>query len=578
MISRGVSISYGDFALGAKENFQPVSDDSKFETINQLKEYNLIFKNYGNPCDLYSVVLDGRTLPLPSIPENHNIGFWSEQISDDDGAFQNPVIIELSSENQYSSQGLTLTFDTENGVYANSLRIKWSRIIDGVEEILSEKDFTPTSAFYFCHNFVENYNKIVIEFYSINMPENRLKLRSIDYGYGTIFEARELRGTNIIQEIDPISSQIAINTADFVLDSHSNIEYSFQAKQPLKIYFNGELQATTFVKSSNRRAKFLWQVQSEDYIGILAGIPYHGGIYTNAKAVDVLADIFATAKVPYEISEEFNDSVVTGYIPYTSCRDALMQVAFAIQAVVDTSKSEVVKVFSLDEEIKQTIPLKRTMQGQSFTDEETVTGVEIVSHSFKPVAEEMVVYDENEKGVGENIFIKFSEPLHDLSITNGEIISFGTNYAVINSREGCVLRGQKYEHTKETIRKNNPLILDGEIEKIVAVENATLVSASNIDNVMEKCYNWIMRRNMVSLGIVEGKHVKYGAEIKYGQKKYGSFKYGGYAPDIVTFDQPVTVGEKIKAETQYLGVVEGIVTRQSYNLNGNIIIKRSEMR
>ena len=440
MNNKGVAIRYGDVAPEAKENFKPTSDFAKFDTLSQLQQYNLNFPNYANPCELYSVVLDGTATAFPSLPENANLGLWSEQISNDDGTFTEPIVLELESVGQYSSQGLTLTFDTYNGIFATRLRIKWLRITDEGTTTLDEKEYTPDNAFYFCRNFVENYNKVVITFYSLNMPKNRLKLRVIDYGYGTFFYGDELRGVKLIQEIDPISTQISINTADFTLDSRSDMEYSFQQKQPLSVYFNGQLKATTFVKKSTRKAKRLWSIQSEDYIGLLDSIPYYGGIYTNKNAVELLTDIFTVAKVPYNIDDVFADAVVTGYIPYTTCRDALMQVAFAIQAVVDTSNSEVVKVFALEEDVKQTIPLNRIMQGQNFTDDETVTGVEVTVHSYKPITETVDVYDASESGTGQNIFVKFSEPLHDLTIKNG---SFAvdekgnelkhTNYAVINA-------------------------------------------------------------------------------------------------------------------------------------------------
>lgn len=578
MMNKGVAIRYGDVAPEAKENFYPKSSEKAFDTLAQLQQYNLNFPNYANPCEKYSVVLDGTPQAFPSVPEQANLGLWSEQISNDDGIFTEPIVLELESVGQYSSQGLTLTFDTYNGIFATRVGIKWLRITDEGITTLDEKEFTPDNAFYFCRNFVENYNKVVITFYALNMPKNRLKLRVIDYGYGTLFYGDELRGVKLIQEIDPISTQISINTADFTLDSKSDMEYSFQAKQPLSVYFNGELKATTFVKKSTRKAKRLWSIQSEDYIGLLDSIPYYGGIYTNKNAVELLTDIFTVAKVPYNIDDVFADATVTGYIPFTTCRDALMQVAFAIQAVVDTSNSEVVKVFALEEDVKQTVPLNRIMQGQNFADEETVTGVEVSVHSYKPIAETVDVYDANESGTGQNIFVKFSEPLHDLSITNGEIVSRGTNYAVINANANCLLTGQQYEHTTQTRRKNNPVVLASEIEKVVAIDNATLVSQHNIDNVIEKCYNWLIKTNATNLKIVEGKHIQYGDYIKYGEKKYGTFKYGEKYPNIVTYDKGVNVGENIKAETEYLGVVGGRLIKQSFNLNGNIIIKEAVLK
>lgn len=573
MMNKGVAIRYGDVAPEAKENFVPTASESEFDTLAQLQQYNLNFPNYANPCELYQTVLDGTASAFPSAPDDANMGLWSEQLSNDDGKFTEPIVLEFESVGQYSSQGLTLTFDTYNNIYATRLNIKWLRITDDGITTLADEDFTPDNAFYFCQKKVENYNKVVITFYSLNMPQNRLKLRVIDYGYGTIFYGGELRNTKIIQEIDPISTQISINTSDFTLDSKTNIEYSFQQRQPLSVYFNGELKATTFVKSSKRKSRFLWDIQSEDYIGLMDSIPYYGGIYTNKNAVELLTDIFTVAKVPYSIDDVFVEATVTGYIPFTTCRDALMQVAFAIQAVVDTSNSEVVKVFALEEDVKQTVPLNRIMQGQNFADEETVTGVEVVVHSYKPTTETLDVYDANESGIGENIFVTFSEPLHDLSITKGSIIQSETNYAVINANENCILTGQKYEHTTQTKRQNNPMVLASEIEKVVAVENATLVSQHNIDKILEKCYNWLVRTNTTNLKIVEGKHIQYGDVIKWGQRKWGTFKWGEKTPNIVTYDQGVNLGENINAETEYLGVVSGRIIKQSFNLNGNIIIK-----
>ena len=599
MNNKGVAIRYGDVAPEAKENFYPsVNDKADFVNLSQLQQYNLDFPNYANPCELYQTVLDGTATAFPSVPEQANLGLWSERISNDSGFFvdengkKEPIVLTLTSEGQYSSQGLTFNFDTYNQIYPTHINVKWYRngeIIRDENEQPQDKNFYPDNAFYFCRNKVENYNKVVITFYSLNMPKNRLKLRVIDYGYGTFFYGDELRGVKLIQEIDPISTQISINTADFTLDSKfSDMEYSFQAKQPLSVYFNGELKATTFVKKSTRKAKRLWSIQSEDYIGLMDSIPYYGGIYTNKNAVELLTDIFTVAKVPYSIDNVFVNAVVTGYIPYTTCRDALMHVAFAIQAVVDTSNVDYVNIYKLtadNEFAQEPIPLNRIMQGQNFADDETVTGVEVAVHSYKPITEIADVYDATESGTGQNIFVKFSEPLHDLTISKGTFATDDdgnelkhTNYAVINANAGCILQGQKYEHTTQTRRQDNTIVLANEVEKIVAIENATLVSQYNIDNVLEKCYNWLIKTNQTNLKIVEGKHVQYGDYYKYGEHKYGTFKYGQKYPNIITYDERVNVGENIAAETEYLGVVRGRLIKQSFNLNGNIIVKEAVLK
>jgi hypothetical protein len=572
-----VAIRYGDVAPEAKENFFPdTSDKASFVDLSELQQYNLNMPNYANPCELYSVVLDGEASAFPSAPEDANLGWWSDQISGDDGVFVEPIVLTLTSNGRYSSSGFTFTFDKYNQIYPTHLNIHWYR---GSED-LGQVDFYPDNAFYSCLNRVESFDKVVITFTALNMPKNRLKLRVIDYGYGTYFYGDELRKVKLIQQIDPISSEIAINTADFTFDSNTDFDYSFQAKQPLSIYFNGELKATTFVKSAKRKSKTLWQIQSEDYIGLLDSVPFYGGIYVKKNAVELMSEIFTTAKVPFNISAVFSDEVVTGYIPYTTCREALMQVAFAVQAVVDTSNSESVEVYALDDEVKQLIPLKRIMQGQNFVDEDIVTSVEVTSHAYSPITEIMDAYKAEDDGVGENIFVTFSEPLYDLIITNGTIVSRGTNYAIINANTGCVLTGKKYEHTTSTHRKNNPNKLASDLEKVVAVNDATLVSVGNVDKVLQKCYNWLTNNNKVNLKIIEGKHDAEGGVVLYGTARYGEFLYGGLGRSTRAgelFDTPVNCGEVITTATEYLGDITGRIIKQTFNLNGGIIIKDTVM-
>lgn len=567
-----VKIAYGDVAVGAKEEFIPSATEDKFDKISQLSQYNLEFPNYANPCELYQTVLDGEAQPFPSTLERANLGLWSEQVSNDNGTFNTPIVLTLTSQGQYSSQGLTLGFDKHNNIFANDINIKWYRVTSEGEELLADEDFYPDSAEFFCYNRVDNYNKIVISFYSINMPQNRLKFTAIDYGYGTVFTGGELKNVSVIQNVDPISSEITIDTVDFTLDSRRSIEYNFQNRQPLTVYFNNKLIATTFVSSAKRTAEKQWQVKSNDYIGILDKTTFVGGVYTNKPAIELLTEIFNTAKVPFELDERITDTV-SGYIPYTTCRDALMQVCFALQTAVDTSGSDVVKVFYLDEDIKQEVPLKRIMQGQSFTDEDTVTRVELTSHSYTPIQESVEVYSADDSGVGEGIEVVFSEPLHSLSIQNGTIITFGTNFAKINANAGCILAGKRYKESTVIKSKRNEIVSASDVDKVISITDATLISSLNVDKVLEKCYNWLVKNTTTSMRVVEGKHITGGEYVRYGQMKYSTFKYGGKTPKVVTYDEPVNVSDIVTFNTEYLGKITGRIYTQKFNLNGGIIIK-----
>lgn len=562
---RGIKINYGGVAVGAKENFVPTTTDkADFANLNDLMQESTSFINYGNPCDLYSVALDGNTAGIPQNTESVNIGWWSQQISNANGVFANPIILTLSaSDSHYNSSGISLTFDTYNNVYSTRLNVKWYNN----DTLLADSDFSPDSAFYFCSKKVEGYNRIVIQFNSINMPFNRLKVRAIDYGMKITFYGDELKSAKIIQEIDPLSSQISINTCDFEICSKRQIEYSFQERQSVEVYFNDKLRSTSFIKTAKRKSQNEWSVQAEDYIGIMSNSVFYGDVYSNKNAVELIEEIFNTANVPYHISD-LSSETVNGYIPYTNCREALMQVAFAVGAVVDTSNSDVVNVFKLNDKISQEIPLDRIFQGQTFDEESKITAIEVTSHKYEPSDKVVEAYTNKDGGNIDNVFVKFSQPLHSLTITNGSIVKSGTNYAVINANNECKLTGKSYEHTQTVLKKENPVLTITDMPNVISVSNATLVSADNVANILEKCYNYYEQNDRVNLKIVEGKR----------KARYGGIKYGAAAYNQVTDDIPTNVGEKITCQSEYLGDITGIILKQTYNLNGGIIVKDTQMK
>jgi hypothetical protein len=103
-----------------------------------------------------------------------------------------------------------------------------------------------------------------------------------------------------------------------------------------------------------------------------------------------------------------------------------------------------------------------------------------------------------------------------------------------------------------------------------------LISSSNVDNILEKCYNYLVKTKKTNAKIIEGTNTTYGERVNYGEKKYGSFKYG-QRKKVFEVDKPVNVGDVIEIATEYLGYVKGFVSSQNFNLNGGIIIKDSEV-
>jgi hypothetical protein len=540
-----VVVKYTDIAVGAKETFEITAGGNlPASNVELIKKDNIEYLRYDTPFDLNSMLLDGNAKFLPE-NEMAQIGYISEQISNGEAIFETPIVIEFNSAKTYTSIGIALAFDELKNIYSTHLNIKW---YNG-EILLDNKDFYPTRAYYFCDNKVQYYNKVIITFYSLNVPYNRLRLNNIDYGIKVEFTANELTKAKIIQEIDAISTSIPISPFDFSINSNKNIEFSFQPKQPIEVYVNNKLKACTFIKSAKRKSKNVWDIKSEDYIGLLDSIYFKGGIYTNKNAVELLQEIFLVAKIPYSISDIFNNIELTGYIPYTTCREALMQVCFAISAIVNTSNSDKINIVKLNNETTRHILANKIMQGQSFQDETRVTAVELTSHTYIASTNSNIIYDSSKSGVGENIFVIFSEPFHTLTISNGSIVESGVNYAIINANDGCILNGKTYEHTKVIHRKENPFVLSEDIQNVIAIDNATLVSTNNVDNLLQLCYNYLVKTEQTNMKIIDGKNENF-----------------------------TSVGDMITFDTEYLGEKTGRIIKQTFDLGGGILVKDSVVR
>lgn len=48
--------------------------------------------------------------------------------------------------------------------------------------------------------------------------------------------------------------------------------------------------------------------------------------------------------------------------------------------------------------------------------------------------------------------------------------------------------------------------------------------------------------------------------------------------EVVTDQEDVDLGDIIEAETEYLGTVSGRLIQQSFNLNGNILVKEAVLK
>lgn len=364
------NIEYKDISLTAS-NDSTISSTLKtsFSNTELLKQASVEFKKFAT-LEKNLWVLDGSFENFPLAPETENFALWSQALSDADGIFSDPIEMEISFGNYESCVGITFDFSTLTNDYPTELNVKWYQN----DTLLSEKNFTSDNVHFFCANSVINFNKLVIKFSKTNKPYRRLKIEQLVYGVIRNFGDDELRNLSMLEDVSLTSEELKINTLDFTLSNKNLVDFIFSKKQPLKLTRNGKLLGTFFIDTSKRKSKTLYDISAVDYIGVMDKMPFAGSTYTDISVSNLLSAILEN--IPYEIDETLANKTLSGTLPACSRREALLQVAFAICAVVDTSRSSKIKIFERPTIKKSTISQGIYTDG-SFSTEGEVTEIKV---------------------------------------------------------------------------------------------------------------------------------------------------------------------------------------------------------
>ena len=282
-------------------------------------------------CELNHWGLDGNY----KLVENEPTAFWSAEMSGDDCSFENPPVITIDFDQQYSSVGLTLIFDSASGDYCNSVNIKWYQ----GDTQKANTDFSPNAATFFCQQRVESYNKVVITLNSTNLPGRRAKLEQIVFGIFRYFGMSELRSASIVNEMSLIATELPISTMKWTLDSKDDVDFMFQLKQPVEVRNNDNLIGVYYIDGYSRSAATVYDIECYDALGVLDETPFSGGVYTNKSAKELLSEI-VDGDFEIEYDPAITDITLAGALPETSKREAIQQVLFAWGVCASTDGRE----------------------------------------------------------------------------------------------------------------------------------------------------------------------------------------------------------------------------------------------
>lgn len=325
------------------------TDECEISKVNQThnrvenmeKKYAMLEKDYWE--------LDGSfELPQKSYIPHEQTGWWSKEISDNDGTFSNPPKLIFTWSAKQSSVGFTLFFDNEAMQYSSMFQITAYNENNAVinSTIIENNDVKCIVNFP-----VENYRRIEFEFLKTNRPHRRIRIAEVIFGIIQEFNNKNVVSANIDYGFTPISESLPTSEFTVTIDNSDaswNMAnpkgvYSYlQQTQPLDVYLqiNGEnvyMGRYFFATASAEDDSMTAKITAYDKIYWLDSLKFRNGAdgkWTFEQAIStVISD--SGLGLSYAMPEEIATREVMRSIPKDcSCRDAICSLAVSARCSV----------------------------------------------------------------------------------------------------------------------------------------------------------------------------------------------------------------------------------------------------
>ena len=367
--------------------------------------------------------------------------------------------------------------------------------------------------------------------------------------YGTrVFEQRDIKSGNCYLAVSLLSDSLEMNTLDFEVESYDTTLTTFTRNAPLTYYSDDEQVGIFFVQKVKRIAKTRYSFECTSAMGLLDEMQHYGGIYTGETVADVIADI--CGKVAYRVKTNLKRIALYGYLPKATARENLSQVLFAIGAAVKSDLDGYLRIEGLWDEPSSAIDENHVYAGGSVEANTPVTRVVVTEHQYIKGTESKTLFEGTTE---EGDLITFDEPMHDLAAEGFTILESGVNYAKVSTGNGT-LTGTAYIHSTREVSKD---VTPAEIENVVRVEDATLVSLANANAVAERLAAYYAARETVEQDVV------YGGELP-GDVSDMAHPYGGQVQSCIESADITLSGRLRSTERHLVGYVPPSVGESEY--------------
>ena len=312
-------------------------------------------------------ILNGSMVEMPDNAEtDYTWGFWSDEMSDENGEFQEPPTLDMYFDSPRRSRGFTFYFYPHTDDYASAVRITWFDSWSDTDIIKSEV-YMLDSVTSVVDEPITAWERVKLEFLSTNIPLRYVKMYALDFGVTRDIDDPEISSVRILEEIDPTVESLSVNTMNAVIRTRNSIfspitspefDNMMMTRQMLTVRRDGILFGRFFLDRwiDNYQDGIEFDISSIDAVGVMDSYRFMGGLYVNepiTKILDALFRItFPSGTIKYILDPLFADETVSGWIPITTCATALQHICFAINATADTARVGDVRIYPRETDIK----------------------------------------------------------------------------------------------------------------------------------------------------------------------------------------------------------------------------------
>jgi hypothetical protein len=442
-------------------------------------------------------ILDG-SLSHFTFDIDFDIAFLSSNLSDESGVFSNTFVKGVFSSPQ-AFAGLTLNFGPN---YPEKINVEYFL---NSQKILS-KDFFPDNTEFFVSMPTIGCTSFQINFLRSRFPKNYARLEKILFGKILIFSDLDIISCKIFEETDKLTNKTANDICEITLYSETD---EFNIVEPHGIYSylapKQKFEIEEIIQNDNEEPIIepmgvfyldTWEsLQSKQImfkllspLGVLDKSQFKdGGIYTNIRAADALGHIFLNADwTDFIIDDELKNVIISGFIPICSHKEALSQIVFSLNAAIDDSRNNFVKIRQIEPGIRSKLNFSKIFPPLKITKNEFISGVLLTTHNYTKKPGKETVFNGFLTNGNHEIF--FETPCSDFEFKPPDSIKLITenfNYILVfvDKSETYEILANKYEdiQNKRLISTNNfPQV---QRENIVTVDDAFFVNDKNVEEI-----------------------------------------------------------------------------------------------